>query len=233
MATQRTSWAAQSARLVESVGRVTLIGVFTGVETIALVVWLGFVQNSPAASQMAAIGLGILAIGLFVEHYLTDLAVNGWGSTFPVGPAVLFSATEAGLWALWLGIVENVPARLVVDSLASLGVTLPAGLAETADFLLAAVILTILLVPQHTVEDNVLRGRGTFSSLFRVGTLSFSVVESFGATAWLLFVVRPDVVEPLLADLGVGAVATATLGVGLLAGSLLVEHLIGVSFARR
>jgi hypothetical protein len=233
MATQKTQWAAEYARLVDAVGRVTLIGVFTGVETIALVVWLGLVVNAPASSQQAAIGLGILAIGLFVEHFLTDLAVNDWDSGFPVGPAVLFSATEAALWALWLGIVENVSAAQTAALLGALGISVPAPLAGTENFLLAAVVLAVLLVPQHSIEDNVLRGRGVFSSFTRLGTIPFSIIESVGATAWLVLVLKPGAVAPLLAQAGVPDAAPATVGVGILAGSLLVEHLIGVSFSRR
>jgi hypothetical protein len=40
----------------------------------------------------------------------------------------------------------------------------------------------VVLVPQHTVEDNVLRGRGLFADLFAAGTIGFSIVEAAGAT---------------------------------------------------
>lgn len=233
MATQRHQLAAEATRVLETVGRVTLIGLFTGVETLALIIWLGLVENSPAASQMAAIGLGILAVGLFVEHFLTHVAVSGWETPFPAGAAAFFSASEAALWALWLGIAENVPAEWIAGLLSRVGVSVPPALAGTESFVLAAVVFTILLIPQHTIEDNVLRGESLFTSLFSVGTVGFSIVEGVGSTVWLLFALEPETVQPLLNQLGVTGVTPAVLGVVILAVTLLVEHVVGVRFARR
>lgn len=233
MATQRHRLAAEASRAVETLGRITLIGLFTGVETLALVIWLGLVENAPAASQMAALGLGILAVGLFVEHFLTHVAVSGWDQPFPAGPAAFFSASEAALWALWLGIAENVPAERVAVSLARGGLELPPVLAETANFLLAAVVFSVLLIPQHTIEDNALRGDSTFASVFSVGTIGFSLLEGFGSTVWLLLVLEPGPVRPLLRQAGLAGTSPATLGVVVLAVTLLVEHVVGVRFARR
>ncbi|WP_435062608.1 hypothetical protein [Halobaculum sp. EA56] len=213
MATREPGAGASRSRLSGAVRLSTLVVAFTGVETVALVVWLALVRDAPAASAGAAAGLGVLAVGLFVEHYLTNRAVNGAGASFPVGRVALFSGSEAGLWALWLVIAERV--------------------AGPGGFLAAGVVLAALLVPQHTVEDNVLRGAGLFSSLVDARTVGFSVIESAGATVWLVFVLRPDAVAPLLRDLGVVGVGPAAAGIAVLAASLLVEHVVGVSFSRR
>lgn len=233
MATQRHRLAAELSRVIETLGRATLIGLFTGVETLALIIWLGLVENSPAASQMAAVGLGILVVGLFVEHFLTHVAVSGWDEPFPTGSAALFSASEAALWALWLAIAENVPAEWVAGLLSRVGVSLPPALAGIESFVLAAVVFTVLLVPQHTIEDNGLRGESLFQSIFSTGTIGFSIVEGVGSTVWLLFALEPETVQPLLRQVGITAVGPATLGVGVLAVTLLVEHVVGVRFARR
>lgn len=190
-----------------------LVVAFTGVETLALVAWLAVVEGAPLASRAAAVGLGLLVAGLFVEHFLTDLAVNGVELSFPAGRAALFSASEAVIWALWLVIAEVIAG--------------PVGI------LVAGVVLAVLLVPQHTVEDNVLRGRGLLSAVFDVGTAGFSLVEAAGATGWLLFVRHGDLVGPLLAEAGITAVGPATVGVGILAFALFVEHSMGVAFSRR
>ena len=196
-----------------TLGRFVLIGAFTGVETIALVVWLGFVRDAPVASQATAIGLGVLAVGLLVEHFLTDQAVNGPNLSFPLGKVVSFSASETVLWALWLVIADAIGG---VDGL-----------------LIAGVVLAVLLVPQHTVEDSVLRSRGLLSNLVDLGTVGFSIVEAAGATAWLVLVLRGDLVEPLVASTVLMDVDPATIGVGALSVALFAEHVLGVSFSLR
>jgi len=203
----------ETTGVLGSIGRFTLIAAFTGVETVALVVWLALVDDAAVVSETAALGLAILAVGLLVEHFLTDLAVNGVDLSFPLGRAIVFSASEVLLWALWLGIADRVGGFR--------------GLA------IAGVVLALLLVPQHTVEDNVLRGRSFFDRLLNPNTIGFSLVESAGATVWLLFVRNPQLVEPRLELLGVGSLDPTTIGVGILALALLVEHDIGVTFSRR
>lgn len=196
-----------------AVARVGLVGVFTGVETVALVVWLALVEGSPVASRATAIGLTVLVGGFVLEHVLTDVAVNGFDLSFPYVRILGISVSEALLWALWLVIAELVG-----------GLT---------GFLAAAVVLAVLLVPQHTVEDNVLRGRRPFSTLLNPGTVGFSVVEAVGATVWLLLVLRGEVAEPLLVEFGIGGVEPAVIGFGILATTLFVEHVTGVMFSDR
>jgi hypothetical protein len=196
-----------------AVARVGLVGVFTGVETLALVLWLAVVEGAPLASQATAVGLTILVAGFVLEHVLTDVAVNGFDLSFPSVRILGISLSEAILWVLWLVVAE------LVGGLAGL--------------LAAAAVLAVLLVPQHTVEDNVLRGRRPLSSLFNPGTVGFSVVEAVGSTIWLFLVFRGAEARPVLLDLGLAGVRPEVLGVAVLAGTLFVEHVTGVMFSDR
>lgn len=196
-----------------AIGRQVLVAAFTGVEALALGIWLEVVRGVPAVSQAAAVGLGILAVGLLVEHVLTDLTVNGLDLALPLGSVIAFTASETVLWALWLVIAE--------------------WLGGADGFLLAGGVLAVLLVPQHSVEDAVLRGRPPLSNVVNLGTVGFSLLEAAGATAWLVLVTRGGLVEPVLADAGLAGVDPANLGLAVLAVALLVEHNVGVAFSRR
>lgn len=157
MATHEAEAASTVSRLFGSLGRIGLVLTFTAVETIALVAWLGLVDGAPVASQAAALGLGVLIFGLLLEHYLTDLAVNGRSGTFPAWRALGFSVSEALLWAIWLLIAER--------------------LGGVAGVAVAGVVLAVLLVPQHTIEDNVLRGRGLFERAAEIRSSSSTTVS--------------------------------------------------------
>jgi hypothetical protein len=213
MATHQERERTKMQAFVASITRTGLIVVFTGVEAVALVLWLAFVRDAPLVSLASAVGLGILAIGLIVEHFLTDLAVNGFRSSASSGKAITFSASETALWALWLVIAERVGGLV--------------------GLLVAGAVLAVLLVPQHSIEDNVLRGQGFFSDLINLRTLGFSIIEAAGATLWLLFVLRGDLVEPFLVEVGATTAEPAVAGAAILAVALLVEHLVGVQFSRR
>jgi hypothetical protein len=193
--------------------RLVLITLFTLIETAALGAWLALVEDAPTVSQATALGLGILVVGLVVEHVLTDLAVNGFDLSLPGWRVLVFSVSETALWALWLVVAERV--------------------GGVEGFVAAAVVLAVLLVPQHTIEDNVLRGKGLFANLVDSGTVGFSILESAGATVWLVFVLSPDLVDSLLVGTPLATVDPAFVGLGILAIALFVEHIIGVRFSRR
>jgi hypothetical protein len=228
MATRKSLARSRPVAALVAFARFVLIALFTGVETIALGVWLALVQDASLVSQASVVGLSILAGGLVLEHFLTDLAVNGLDASIPGGEAITFSLTETALWALWLAVAEAI--------------------GGIRGILVAGILLAVLLVPQHTIEDNVLRGRDLDATLLDLNTLDFSVIEAAGATAWLVFVVRGEAFVPVLAavdesvfgDLasvvGISDVATvdpALVGLALLAVALFVEHNVGVSFSRR
>lgn len=204
--------------ILGSLGRLLGIVVFTIVETVALGIWLALVRDVPTVSTIAAIGAGILFVGLVIEAVVNTVAVNGLGD-LPLGAIALFSVTEALIWIVWLAIAES-----------------RGGLAGVA---IAGVILFVLMLPQHSIEDNVLRGRGLFSNVLERGTTVFTFVEAVGGTVWLAFVFRGSellaaagfesipVSVPFVSELG------AAVGLGILAVALFVEHLMGVQFALR
>lgn len=191
-----------------AVVRLGIIAAFTAVEAAALAGWLRFVRGEPTVSTAVAIGLGVLLVGLFVEHVLTDVVVNGLNIDLPYGSIVLFTVTETVLWAGWLA------AAGAIGGLNGVGI--------------AGVGLAVLLVPQHTIEDNVLQGTSVRGRVIDLNTVGFSVVEAIGATAWLALVVRPDLVDTVAP--GVDA---AVLGLAALVVALFVEHSLGVRYATR
>jgi len=193
--------------------RTLLMVLFTGVETAALGLWLALVRDAPLGSRAAALGLGVLTVGLVVEHILTDVTVNGPSLSLPLPEIVGISLSEAGLWAVWLLVAERV-----------------GGLTGVA---VAGVGLFLLLIPQHTVEDNVLRGNRPFATVLDGGTVGFSLVEATGASAWLALVFFPERFGPALAAVGLEGLDPAVAGLALLALFLLVEHDIGLAIARR
>lgn len=188
--------------------RLLIIAAFTAVETAGLAVWLGFVLEAPLVSRAVAIGLGVLAVALFLEHVLTDVAVNGVDFEMPVGAIVVFSVTEVVLWGVWLEVARF--------------------LGGTTGLGAAFVVLGVLLVPQHTIEDNALRGDPLLARLVDLGTLPFSLIEAAGATVWLALVLFPGLVGGSVAGFSADLVGLAVLAV-----ALFVEHNIGVRFARR
>lgn len=195
-------------------GQTLLMVAFTLVETLALGLWLTLVESAAVISAASAVGLGVLAFGLVLEQVLTDATVNGvTASALPDGQVVGLSVSEALLWVLWLGIAERVGG---VDGI-----------------LVAGALFAVLLVPQHTIEDNVLRGADPFGSVVDLGTLGFSVIEAVGATVWLLLAFEGARFTGVLAAVGLGGVDPAAAGLGALAVFLLIEHDIGVALARQ
>lgn len=188
--------------------RTAIIAVFTVIETAALAIWLRVVRGEPTISTTVAIGLGVLAIGLIIEHLLTDVAVNGFDLDFPIGAIVILSVSETVLWGIWLEVAELVGGLV--------------------GFAVAFAVLAILLVPQHTVEDNILQGRDLFADLIDLNTVGFSLIEAVGATLWLALVIRPGLVGGTIVGIDAGVV-----GLGILAVTLFVEHNKGVRFSSR
>lgn len=194
-------------------GQTLLMATFTLVETLTLGLWLTLVVDAPLLSIGSALGITVLTVGLVVEHVLTDATVNGLSLDFPVKRIVAISVSEAFLWVLWLGIADA------------------AGGVE--GIFVAGIVLTVLLVPQHTIEDNILRGEDPFASVFGLGTVGFSLVESVGATVWLLFVFEGPMFRDLLTAAGLGSIDSGAVGLGLLAVFLFIEHDIGLALARQ
>lgn len=210
--------------VLRRVGRLVGIASFTVVEVAALAGWLALVRTEPLGEASAVVGASLLFVGLFVEGLLTHVTVNGVRRSPRTVVIAAFTATETLLWVGWLALAERIGGLLGIGA---------AGLA-----------LAVLLVPQHTVEDNVLRGKAALARLFDAGTIRFSVIEAAGATAWLLLVAGVVSVGPFLSAVGLAGVEAAfpagvaasapeLVGVGILAASLFVEHVVGVRHALR
>lgn len=198
---------------VRLTGQTLLMVAFTLVQTLALGLWLTLVESAPVISAVSAVGLGVLSMGLLLEHVLTDARINGVSvEATPDRQAVGVSVAEALLWVLWLGVAQRIGG---VDGV-----------------LAAGVLLAVLLVPHHTVEDNVLRGEPPFRSVLDLGTVGFSLVEAIGATVWLLLVFEGSQFAGVLQTVGLGGVDPAAVGLAALSVFLLVEHDIGVALAR-
>lgn len=211
-------------------GRQSAIALFTVVEVAGLGVWLALARGIGGVDSVgpigeavpaASVGIGVLFVALFLEHLLTDATVNGLRVDAPVVAPLVFTATETALWALWLAVAEAVGGLFGVAA--------------------AGVVLLVLLVPQHTIEDNALRGRGLLSDLFNAGALGISTVEALGATVWLALLIDASLLErvgsipgvdPALAGIVAGA-DPALLGLAALTVLLFVEHNLGVRFAGR
>jgi hypothetical protein len=186
--------------LAEAVGRAVLVCLFTGVEVVALCVWLELGASEPM-SATAALGLSLLVAGLTLEHFLAELAANGLRASVPATGLLAVSAAEAVVW--WTG--------LAVASAAG-G---PDGL------LYAGVALAVLFVPQHAAEQRVL-GHGVTGVGLAGRSLSASVLEAAGAVAWLGL--APGGPGGLVAGVEAAGPAPGSVGVSLLGVALLLEH---------
>lgn len=199
-------------------GRTVGIAVFTVVETVSLGIWLALVRDAPPLSTMALIGAGILFVGLVIEALVNTVVVNGFGS-FPLGAIATFSVTETAIWIVWLLLAES------IGGLTGVGI--------------AAVVLFVLMLPQHSIEDNTLRGRPLFSNVIELGTATFTLVEVLGGTVWLAFVFRgPELLTRLGLDTTLQLPSSlpelgASVGLLVLAIALFIEHEMGVEFALR
>lgn len=171
------------------------IAIFTLVETVALATWLAVVRGAANTGSMIA-GLAVLAVGFTVEHILAYNVIHGRGLLdlrgVPIAQKAVVSVIETGIWAVWLVLTDLNP-------------------------IVAAVVLAGLLIVEHTLSDNVFKGKGLFSRLIDGRTIVFSLIEAVGAAIWLALVV---------ANL-------AIVGIIVLLGASFVEHLLAVALGRR
>ena len=194
-------------------GQTLLMATFTLVETLAIGFWLTLVLTAPPLSGMSILGFALLAGGLLTKNVLTEAAINGLSLDVPAKRLLGISIAESFHWSVWLGI-----------ALAGDGV---------AGILVAGVLFAVVLVPHHTVEQNILRGAEPFETVFDLETVGFSLVQAAGATLWLLFAFEGALFRDLLEVLGLWTVGPGAVGLGLLAVVLFIEHDIGLALARR
>jgi hypothetical protein len=167
--------------------------VFTVVEVVGLVAWLALVR-----SGRQVLGILVLPVTFFVEHLIAYNVKRDVGLLrldVPAGRIAVNAVIETVVWVAWLAIWTLGGGWRVV----------------------ATVVLFVALVIEHSITDNIFRGRPLFENLLNRNTLGFSAVETVGGTGWLALV-----------DAGLGAV-----GVGVLAVASLIEHRMALSVASR
>ena len=171
------------------------IAVFTIVEGATLVIWLALARGAANIGSMLA-ALAVLVVGFTIEHFVAYNVIHNRGlfelQGLPIGQKAVVSLIESAIWAVWLVL---------------------AGL----NAILAAVVLTGLLVVEHTLSDNVFKGRGLFSKLLDVRTAGFSLIEAVGAGIWLA-----------LAEANM-----AVLGIVILVAASFIEHTLAVALGRK
>lgn len=172
--------------------------IFTTVEVITLVVWLVLALSEDIIFNVLA--LLTLIGGFTLEHFIAYNVINNRGffnfKGIPARQKLVVSLVETGIWAVWLVVALQV------------------------DHILAFVILAGLLIIEHTISDNVFRGKPLFGVIADKRTIGFSIIEGGGAGIWLVLVQTGD---STLSILGV---------VILIVGSF-SEHLLSIRLAKR
>jgi predicted small integral membrane protein len=176
------------------------IGIFTIVEGLTLVTWLALVRSEAGIYQVSTgslvAGLALLVVGITIEHIIAYNVIHNRGlldlQGVPIGQKFVVSLIETAIWALWLVLVR-------------------------INAIVAAVVLTGLLILEHTLSDNVFKGKDIFSKLLDARTIGFSLVEAVGAAIWLALV---------LANLTI-------VGVLILVVASFIEHTMAVTLARQ
>lgn len=175
------------------------IAIFTIVEAVTLVTWLALVRSDAGIYQVSTgslvAGLAVLAVGFTIEHLVAYNVIHNRGlfelQGLPIGQKAVVSLIETAIWALWL-VLANLNA------------------------IVAAVVLTGLLILEHSLSDNVFKGRGLFSRLLNGRTIGFSLIEAVGAAIWL------SLVEANLAVVGILILVVASF----------IEHTMAVALGR-
>lgn len=141
--------------------KLPLVGAMTGIEAAAVLAWFYTVIGSGTVYATTAVLGGLfLAIGLFVEDWLVLSDANRPSMPLSLGLAI----TEVVVWTQWANIVV-------------------AGMWSAEGIGPAFVVLSVLLVLQHSVEHAIVDGKRPFDPQLLVS----SSVEAMAATLlWVL-----------------------------------------------
>lgn len=199
----------------QSAYRVYVIGILTVVKTVAIGLWLGYMIASPLLRRGTLIGFGVLVVGLILKHILTDISVNGLNLSHPISPGavIVMTTAETVVWILWFLVARS------LGGLVGVGI--------------AAVYLAILLIPQHAIEDSLVRSESPFPDLIDRWMVLFSLLETMAATTLLVSVVNYTQIERMVGQLWPIGTALVKAGVALLAVLLFAEHYMNVKYYRR
>lgn len=187
--------------MINMISKYVGIVVFTAIEVVTLVVWLAIALSADDILS-SIIALAVLIGGFTAEHLITFNVIHKRPlfdfSGIPVGQKAVVSLIEAVIWIVWLGLARS-------------------GVFSGFDDVVAAVVLSGLLIIEHTVSDNVFTRRRLFERLADRRTIGFSIIEGAGAAIWLVLV-----------DVDLAAV-----GVAVLAAASFIEHNMAVKLALR
>ena len=177
------------------------IVIFTALEVVTLVVWLALALTATDV-LISILAIVVLIVGFTIEHLITFNVIHN-RSLFdfrglPVAQKTVVSLIETAIWVVWLVI-----ARLDVF--------------DGFEPVIAAVVLTGLLIIEHTLSDNVFTGKRLFERIADRRTIGFSIIEGAGAAIWLALI---DI------DL-------ALVGIAVLAVASFIEHNLAVNLALR
>ena len=177
------------------------IVIFTALEVVTLVVWLALALTATDV-LISILAIVVLIVGFTIEHLITFNVIHN-RSLFdfrglPVAQKAVVSLIETAIWVVWLVI-----ARLDVF--------------DGFEPVIAAVVLTGLLIIEHTLSDNVFTGKRLFGRIADRRTIGFSIIEGAGAAIWLALI---DI------DL-------ALVGIAVLAVASFIEHNLAVNLALR
>jgi len=177
------------------------IAIFTAIEVITLVAWLA-IALAAADIYSSILAVVVLIVGFTIEHIISYNVINNRSlldfHRVPIAQKAVVSVIETTIWILWLILAG-------VDTF------------DAFDAVIAAVMLTGLLIVEHTLSDNVFKHKRLFERFADKRTIVFSIIESSGAAIWLALV---------QADLGV-------FGIIVLATASFVEHIMAVALGRK
>lgn len=144
-----------------------LVGGFTAIEAIALLLWFYLLSNATGLGDISVIlGTGVLFIGLSLENTLATYTISKDNISYP--NSLFLAVTEIIIWTQWLLIVLS-------------------GRYSARGIGPALVWMALLLVFQHSAERNLLKGKSPFDGLFRTEAIGTSIMEAVGATLlWVL-----------------------------------------------
>jgi hypothetical protein len=176
------------------------IAVFTVIEGVTLAIWLVLVRSAAGIYQVSTgslvAGIAVLAVGFTIEHVIAYNVIHNRGlldlQGVPIAQKAVVSLIETVIWAVWLVLA-------------------------VLNMIVATVILTVLLIFEHTLSDNVFKGKDIFSKLLDARTIGFSLVEAVGAAIWLALV------QANLTAVGIAILLVASF----------VEHSLAVALARK
>ena len=168
---------------------------FSIVETAGLAIWLALVLGTLGFFQASnLVAFVVLFVFLEIEHLFSYNTAHGKGlfnfSGVPILKLLGISLSESIVWVVWLQIFNAAGVAVV------------------------AVFLSLIFIPQHKIELNVIEGRPVFQGLLAGRVVGFSIVEGVGSSVW--------------GKLAMGGSGQGVLGIVVLLVTLLVEHFIQV-----